>query len=121
MYYRVCELCGACLDPGEKCDCKSDREQFYRKSGHEARHYAEFMLQFSQPEAASKQRSKCQARADTTRAAAAAAVLHKKIPLPVCRPKAGKQKIALAVPNDYSILFFIIAFIGAHINSALHF
>ena len=21
MYYRQCEICGASLDPGEKCDC----------------------------------------------------------------------------------------------------
>lgn len=22
MYYKICEYCGAYLDPGEKCDCK---------------------------------------------------------------------------------------------------
>lgn len=27
-YYKVCEYCGAHLDPGEKCDCgKEDREE----------------------------------------------------------------------------------------------
>ncbi len=27
MYYHECELCGATLDPGEKCDCTKDEEQ----------------------------------------------------------------------------------------------
>lgn len=34
-YYRTCPLCGSNLDPGEKCDCeseKSKREQFYMES-----------------------------------------------------------------------------------------
>ena len=25
-YYRVCPLCGATLDPGEKCDCEADAD-----------------------------------------------------------------------------------------------
>lgn len=35
MYYRICEYCGAALDPGEKCDCIVDMaarfEQEYTK------------------------------------------------------------------------------------------
>lgn len=27
MYYRVCECCGAALDPGELCDCRDDQIQ----------------------------------------------------------------------------------------------
>lgn len=27
MYYKICEECGAVLDPGEKCDCET-RETF---------------------------------------------------------------------------------------------
>lgn len=23
MYYKICESCGAVLDPGEKCDCET--------------------------------------------------------------------------------------------------
>ena len=33
MYYRECPLCGANLDPGEKCDCqdaKKKREELIR-------------------------------------------------------------------------------------------
>lgn len=33
MYYNVCPDCGANLDPGERCDCKSEkkrREEIYR-------------------------------------------------------------------------------------------
>lgn len=26
-YYRVCPECGCNLDPGEKCDCKKEKEQ----------------------------------------------------------------------------------------------
>ena len=26
MYYRECELCGATLDPGERCDCMDETE-----------------------------------------------------------------------------------------------
>lgn len=25
-YYRVCSLCGAALDPGERCDCREKTE-----------------------------------------------------------------------------------------------
>lgn len=25
MYYRVCQKCGAALDPGERCDCEEER------------------------------------------------------------------------------------------------
>ena len=24
-YYRVCPLCGAALDPGERCDCQNEK------------------------------------------------------------------------------------------------
>lgn len=27
-YYKVCEHCGAHLDPGEKCDCRKHKEPF---------------------------------------------------------------------------------------------
>ncbi len=26
-YYRVCPLCGAHLDPGERCDCREEEER----------------------------------------------------------------------------------------------
>lgn len=26
-YYRICEVCGASLDPGEKCDCSKEQEK----------------------------------------------------------------------------------------------
>lgn len=26
MYYRECQLCGAYLDPGERCDCEQERK-----------------------------------------------------------------------------------------------
>lgn len=26
-YYRTCPDCGAHLDPGEKCDCKDEKEE----------------------------------------------------------------------------------------------
>lgn len=25
-YYRTCPICGAALDPGERCDCRSEGE-----------------------------------------------------------------------------------------------
>ena len=25
MYYRICPLCGAALDPGERCDCTDEK------------------------------------------------------------------------------------------------
>lgn len=28
-YYTVCSICGANLDPGEKCDCESKKAQEY--------------------------------------------------------------------------------------------
>lgn len=27
MYYRVCSICGASLDPGERCDCLEIRKK----------------------------------------------------------------------------------------------
>lgn len=27
-HYRVCEHCGAALDPGEKCDCRDRRKGY---------------------------------------------------------------------------------------------
>lgn len=27
MYYRVCQKCGAALDPGERCDCEQEKEK----------------------------------------------------------------------------------------------
>lgn len=27
-YYRTCPMCGANLDPGEKCDCIKEKERF---------------------------------------------------------------------------------------------
>lgn len=26
MYYRICPICGANLDPGESCDCRDKKE-----------------------------------------------------------------------------------------------
>lgn len=26
-YYNVCPDCGGCLDPGEKCNCREEREK----------------------------------------------------------------------------------------------
>ena len=31
-YYKVCEYCGANLDPGERCDCRERTETEPRKS-----------------------------------------------------------------------------------------
>ena len=34
MYYRICENCGAVLDPGERCDCENEileRERRFMK------------------------------------------------------------------------------------------
>lgn len=28
-YFRLCEYCGAALDPGEKCDCRSRENRNY--------------------------------------------------------------------------------------------
>lgn len=30
-YYRVCPYCGACLDPGERCDCLDKEKQDERE------------------------------------------------------------------------------------------
>jgi len=30
-FYRECPLCGASLDPGEKCTCQEEKEQEERK------------------------------------------------------------------------------------------
>ncbi|CUN35502.1 MULTISPECIES: hypothetical protein [Coprococcus] len=27
MYYNECPQCGACLDPGEHCDCEEERQR----------------------------------------------------------------------------------------------
>ncbi len=29
-YYRVCPKCGSFLDPGERCDCEEEGEQWQR-------------------------------------------------------------------------------------------
>ena len=29
-YYRPCQICGAALDPGERCDCQ-DRQNPYKR------------------------------------------------------------------------------------------
>ena len=26
-YYRICEVCGASLDPGERCDCSKEQQK----------------------------------------------------------------------------------------------
>jgi hypothetical protein len=26
-YYNICEICGATLDPGERCTCKADKKE----------------------------------------------------------------------------------------------
>lgn len=26
MYYRICDKCGAYLDPGERCDCQDNED-----------------------------------------------------------------------------------------------
>ena len=31
MYYRTCHLCGANLDPGERCDCMEEKEKTAKK------------------------------------------------------------------------------------------
>ena len=41
MYEYVCRICGASLDPGEKCDCM-EREHELRKRKAEAERLAEF-------------------------------------------------------------------------------
>lgn len=33
MHRYICNICGAYLDPGERCDCKSEREERKRKLG----------------------------------------------------------------------------------------
>lgn len=30
MYYHTCELCGANLDPNEKCDCREEGKECAR-------------------------------------------------------------------------------------------
>lgn len=61
MYYRICEYCGAYLDPGESCDCSGyDVKRFWNSSGKTKR------------------------------------PRNKKIPLTVCRPKAGKSDVVLS-------------------------
>lgn len=27
MYYRICEYCGAALDPSERCDCEEQKQE----------------------------------------------------------------------------------------------
>lgn len=34
-YYKVCEACGAHLDPGEKCDCRKTKEETFPFIGKE--------------------------------------------------------------------------------------
>ena len=34
-YYKLCSYCGAALDPGEKCDCQTERLYFSGKKGKE--------------------------------------------------------------------------------------
>ncbi len=31
-YYSVCEICGANLDPGERCDCEEEREREHEEA-----------------------------------------------------------------------------------------
>ncbi len=37
MIFRECELCGATLDPGERCDCRDAAEREKRKADVERR------------------------------------------------------------------------------------
>lgn len=37
MIFRECKLCGAALDPGEKCTCREDAEREKRKADAERR------------------------------------------------------------------------------------
>lgn len=37
MIFRECELCGATLDPGERCTCREDAEREKRKADAERR------------------------------------------------------------------------------------
>ncbi len=37
MKFRECELCGASLDPGERCTCREEREEEERRAEAERR------------------------------------------------------------------------------------
>ncbi len=47
MIFRECELCGATLDPGERCDCREEREAEKRKADAERRASVTSMLMAS--------------------------------------------------------------------------
>lgn len=36
MYFRVCECCGAYLDPNESCDCQDDEFYFEKENEHDS-------------------------------------------------------------------------------------
>lgn len=45
MYYRICENCGAVLDPGERCDCENEileRERLFMKKINQMQREYEF-------------------------------------------------------------------------------
>ncbi len=33
MYYNVCNICGAALDPGERCDCEREQDVHQEEEG----------------------------------------------------------------------------------------
>lgn len=47
MIFRECDLCGATLDPGERCSCREEREAEKRKADAERRASVTGMLMAS--------------------------------------------------------------------------